>query len=161
MQDEVKALQLCQNKVRQKKLPMEVVDAEYQWWGFPRVALSNVLTLSTRDRRKLTFYFVADKRIDFRELVRELFRCALGPFFRCCMALLILCQGCIKRGSGWPRCRVPLAMNNDQVSPSSLPKSRNPKPSLHCFIFSPFLSSIRSYLFSSWCHNHSMYMSWR
>lgn len=31
MQDEVKALQLCQSKVRQKKLPMEVVDAEYQW----------------------------------------------------------------------------------------------------------------------------------
>lgn len=28
-----------------------------------------------RDRRKLTFYFVAEKRIDFRELVRELFRC--------------------------------------------------------------------------------------
>jgi cell fate regulator YaaT (PSP1 superfamily) len=55
--DEEKALQLCQNKVRQKKLPMEVVDAEYQW-----------------DRRKLTFYFVAEKRIDFRELVRELFR---------------------------------------------------------------------------------------
>jgi len=57
IQDEVKALQLCQNKVRQKKLPMEVVDAEYQW-----------------DRRKLTFYFIAEKRIDFRELVRELFR---------------------------------------------------------------------------------------
>jgi cell fate regulator YaaT (PSP1 superfamily) len=31
MQDEVKALQLCQQKVRQKKLPMEVIDAEYQW----------------------------------------------------------------------------------------------------------------------------------
>jgi cell fate regulator YaaT (PSP1 superfamily) len=31
MQDEVKALQLCQSKVRQKKLPMEVIDAEYQW----------------------------------------------------------------------------------------------------------------------------------
>ncbi|KAJ3893380.1 PSP1 C-terminal conserved region-domain-containing protein [Lentinula edodes] len=57
MSDEMKALQLCQSKVRAKKLPMEVVDAEYQW-----------------DRRKLTFYFVADKRIDFRELVRELFR---------------------------------------------------------------------------------------
>ncbi|THU85058.1 PSP1-domain-containing protein [Dendrothele bispora CBS 962.96] len=57
MADEVKALQLCQSKVRAKKLPMEVVDAEYQW-----------------DRRKLTFYFVAEKRIDFRELVRELFR---------------------------------------------------------------------------------------
>ncbi|KAF9817522.1 hypothetical protein IEO21_03373 [Rhodonia placenta] len=57
MQDEAKALELCRSKVRQRKLPMEVVDAEYQW-----------------DRRKLTFYFVAEKRIDFRELVRELFR---------------------------------------------------------------------------------------
>ncbi|KAH9927441.1 PSP1-domain-containing protein [Epithele typhae] len=56
-QDEMKALELCRTKVRQRKLPMEVVDAEYQW-----------------DRRKLTFYFVAEKRIDFRELVRELFR---------------------------------------------------------------------------------------
>ncbi|KAF5312800.1 hypothetical protein D9619_003675 [Psilocybe cf. subviscida] len=56
-EDEVKALQLCQTKVRAKKLPMEVIDAEYQW-----------------DRRKLTFYFIAEKRIDFRELVRELFR---------------------------------------------------------------------------------------
>ncbi|KAI5122695.1 hypothetical protein M0805_009748 [Coniferiporia weirii] len=56
-QDEAKALALCQTKVRQKKLPMEVIDAEYQW-----------------DRRKLTFYFIAEKRIDFRELVRELFR---------------------------------------------------------------------------------------
>ncbi len=37
---------------------------------------------SIRDRRKLTFYFVADKRIDFRELVRELFRYALGLFAR-------------------------------------------------------------------------------
>lgn len=56
-QDEAKANALCQSKIRQKKLPMEVVDAEYQW-----------------DRRKLTFYFVADRRIDFRELVRELFK---------------------------------------------------------------------------------------
>lgn len=69
-QDEIKALQICQTKVRQKKLPMEVVDAEYQW-----------------DRRKLTFYFVADRRIDFRELVRDLFKiyktriwmCAVNP----------------------------------------------------------------------------------
>jgi cell fate regulator YaaT (PSP1 superfamily) len=32
MNDELKALQLCQSKVRAKKLPMEVVDAEYQWY---------------------------------------------------------------------------------------------------------------------------------
>ncbi|KAI7832589.1 PSP1 C-terminal conserved region-domain-containing protein [Gamsiella multidivaricata] len=56
-QDEIKAMMVCQTKVRQKKLPMEVVDAEYQW-----------------DRRKLTFYFQAEHRIDFRELVRELFK---------------------------------------------------------------------------------------
>ncbi|ORY00477.1 PSP1-domain-containing protein, partial [Basidiobolus meristosporus CBS 931.73] len=69
-QDEAKAMLLCQTKVRQKKLPMEVVDAEYQW-----------------DRRKLTFYFVAERRIDFRELVRDLFKiyktriwmCAVNP----------------------------------------------------------------------------------
>jgi hypothetical protein len=35
--------------------------------------------MDSRDRRKLTFYFIAEKRIDFRELVRELFRCV---FFR-------------------------------------------------------------------------------
>jgi hypothetical protein len=56
-QDELKTLAVCQAKVRQKRLPMEVVDAEYQW-----------------DRRKLTFYFIAQHRIDFRELVRDLFK---------------------------------------------------------------------------------------
>jgi hypothetical protein len=66
-QDEVKALQVVQTKVRQKKLPMEVVDAEYQW-----------------DRRKLTFYFVADRRIDFRELVRELFKIYKTRIWQCC-----------------------------------------------------------------------------
>lgn len=74
--DELKALQLCQSKVKAKKLPMEVIDAEYQW----QVSLFCLIVLLThiraRDRRKLTFYFIADKRIDFRELVRELFRCA-------------------------------------------------------------------------------------
>jgi cell fate regulator YaaT (PSP1 superfamily) len=34
------------------------------WW--------NVLTY--RDRRKLTFYFKADRRVDFRDLTKENFR---------------------------------------------------------------------------------------
>lgn len=55
--EEAFAMSRCQSRIRQKKLPMEVVDAEYQW-----------------DRNKLTFYFSADRRIDFRELVRDLFR---------------------------------------------------------------------------------------
>jgi cell fate regulator YaaT (PSP1 superfamily) len=86
-EDELKALQLCQTKVRAKKLPMEVIDAEYQWF-VPRSFLFSVGVIfffdsSCRDRRKLTFYFVAEKRIDFRELVRELFRFVLvfGFFF--------------------------------------------------------------------------------
>ena len=38
--DEAKALELCRTKVKQRKLPMEVIDAEYQWYGF-------VLTMPT------------------------------------------------------------------------------------------------------------------
>ena len=69
-QDEQQAMLVCQAKVRQRKLSMEVLDAEYQW-----------------DRRKLTFYYYATQRIDFRELVRDLFKiyktriwmCACNP----------------------------------------------------------------------------------
>ena len=43
-QDELKALQLCQTKVRAKKLPMEVIDAEYQWYAFkPPIFISSFL----------------------------------------------------------------------------------------------------------------------
>ncbi|GAC97702.1 putative protein of unknown function [Pseudozyma hubeiensis SY62] len=56
-QDEERALQLCISKVMQRGLPMSVVAAEMQW-----------------DRRKLTFYYTATMRVDFRDLVKELFR---------------------------------------------------------------------------------------
>jgi cell fate regulator YaaT (PSP1 superfamily) len=42
-------------RVRATGLAMKLTDAEWRW-----------------DRRKLTFYFTADKRVDFRNLVREL-----------------------------------------------------------------------------------------
>jgi cell fate regulator YaaT (PSP1 superfamily) len=42
-------------KVRAHSLVMKVSDAEWQW-----------------DRRKLTFFFTAEKRVDFRSLVRDL-----------------------------------------------------------------------------------------
>jgi hypothetical protein len=54
--EEEELLKICRTKVRQRALPMHVVDAEYQF-----------------DRHKLTFFFEADGRIDFRELVRDLF----------------------------------------------------------------------------------------
>jgi cell fate regulator YaaT (PSP1 superfamily) len=42
-------------RVRAHKLQMKISDAEWQW-----------------DRKKLTVYFTADKRVDFRSLVRDL-----------------------------------------------------------------------------------------
>ncbi|SGY61548.1 BQ5605_C007g04569 [Microbotryum silenes-dioicae] len=90
-QDEVKALALVRQKVAQRSqshvqateviarrntdpvfadagLPMEVFDAEWQW-----------------DRRKLTFYYTANTRVDFRELVRELFRVYKTRVWMCCL----------------------------------------------------------------------------
>lgn len=64
-QDEDKACRLCLTKIAAVTsgsttldlLQMKLVDAEYQF-----------------DRKKLTFYYSTCKRIDFRDLVRELFR---------------------------------------------------------------------------------------
>jgi PSP1 C-terminal conserved region len=55
-EEEEELLKICRAKVRQRGLPMNVVDAEYQF-----------------DRHKLTFFFEAMGRVDFRELVRDLF----------------------------------------------------------------------------------------
>jgi len=52
-EDEVR--RTVRDRVRQHNLPMKVSDAEWQW-----------------DRRKLTIYFTADQRVDFRALVRDL-----------------------------------------------------------------------------------------
>lgn len=54
--EEEELLKICRSKVRQRGLPMNVVDAEYQF-----------------DRHKLTFFFEAEGRVDFRDLVRDLF----------------------------------------------------------------------------------------
>ena len=55
-EEEDELLSICRTKVRQRCLPMHVIDAEYQF-----------------DRHKLTFFFEAEGRVDFRELVRDLF----------------------------------------------------------------------------------------
>ncbi|KAI5181500.1 hypothetical protein NEOKW01_1681 [Nematocida sp. AWRm80] len=54
---EQEALLICRERVRVRKLSMEIISAEYQW-----------------DRKKLTFYFKSDKRVDFKDLVRELYK---------------------------------------------------------------------------------------
>lgn len=52
---EREALKICEEKIKKHKLEMKLVDAEY-----------------TFDNNKLLFYFTADGRIDFRELVKDL-----------------------------------------------------------------------------------------
>lgn len=52
---EKEAFKLCNEKISQHKLEMKLVDVEY-----------------TFDHNKILFYFTADGRIDFRELVRDL-----------------------------------------------------------------------------------------
>lgn len=53
-QDEI-ARRKAMERVKANNLVMKLTDAEWRW-----------------DRRKLTIYFTADKRVDFRNLVREL-----------------------------------------------------------------------------------------
>jgi cell fate regulator YaaT (PSP1 superfamily) len=49
------AFAICQTKIKEHKLEMKLVDVEY-----------------TFDRNKIIFYFTADGRVDFRELVKDL-----------------------------------------------------------------------------------------
>lgn len=49
------ARELCLKKIKSRKLPMKLVDVEV-----------------TLDKKKIIFYFTADDRVDFRELVRDL-----------------------------------------------------------------------------------------
>lgn len=53
--EEKKARRLAFDKIRQHNLPMKLVDVEY-----------------TFDKQKIVFYFTAEDRVDFRDLVRDL-----------------------------------------------------------------------------------------
>lgn len=52
---EKEAFDICLKKIEEHQLPMDLVDVEY-----------------TFDRGKIIFYFTAEGRVDFRELVRDL-----------------------------------------------------------------------------------------
>jgi cell fate regulator YaaT (PSP1 superfamily) len=55
LMEEAKAKTVCAKKIEAHQLAMKLVDAEY-----------------TFDRKKVIFYFTAEERVDFRELVRDL-----------------------------------------------------------------------------------------
>lgn len=52
---EKKAFLVCKEKIEKHNLNMKLVDVEYQF-----------------DGKKITFYFTAERRVDFRELVKDL-----------------------------------------------------------------------------------------
>lgn len=54
---QARALEFCRERAMAGGLEMEVVGCEYQW-----------------DLNKITFYFASEERVDFRELVKELYR---------------------------------------------------------------------------------------
>lgn len=56
-EDEERGLKFIRSRVVAHNLDMHVIDAEYQF-----------------DRRKLTFYFISNERVDFRNLIQELFK---------------------------------------------------------------------------------------
>lgn len=53
--DEKNAFEICEKKIKEHKLDMKLMDVEYKF-----------------DKSKLLFFFTADSRIDFRELVKDL-----------------------------------------------------------------------------------------
>lgn len=55
LKKEEEAFDICAKKIADRELPMKLVNVEY-----------------TFDAKKLMFYFVAESRIDFRDLVKEL-----------------------------------------------------------------------------------------
>jgi cell fate regulator YaaT (PSP1 superfamily) len=55
LKDEKKALEFCKKRIRHHKLAMKVVGADKEWNG-----------------KRYKFYFLADKRVDFRALVKDL-----------------------------------------------------------------------------------------
>ena len=75
--NEAKAKRVCQQKVAEHRLNMEILDAEFQMYvprfDFPPSLLRTDCMLF-RDWKKLTFYYFADTYINFNALVTDLFK---------------------------------------------------------------------------------------
>ena len=69
-QKEKEAFKICLEKIAKHKLDMKLVEAEYTFDN--GLAMKLVQAEYTFDNNKLLFYFTADGRIDFRELVKDL-----------------------------------------------------------------------------------------
>ncbi|ONH64869.1 Protein PSP1 [Cyberlindnera fabianii] len=127
--DEEKARKICSLKIEASGLKMRVVDAEYQW-----------------DRRKLTFYYNAMHRIDFRELVRELFRIYKTRIWMCAVT-----SDAIELPDGQI---TPLGSSSN---PGNLPLSPSTSASIHGTIHA---SNVNWYSPSHHSHQQSSTQPW-
>ena len=90
-EEEKKAFDICKKKIAEHKLPMNLVEAKYLF-----------------DNSKLIFYFTADKRIDFRDLVKD-----LASIFRTRIELRqIIVRDEVKRLCGNGMCDIKCIKNN-------------------------------------------------
>ena len=111
---EQKAMRICQEKIAAHKLDMKLVDVEY-----------------TFDSSKILFYFTADGRVDFRELVKD-----LASVFRTRIELRQIgvrdeVSACAADRSAAARSsaafsRSPSKWRRSRAYPSTLPKFRAP-----------------------------------
>ena len=111
-QDEEKACRLCLTKIsnttsigQNDLMQMKLIDAEYQF-----------------DRKKLIFYYSTSRRIDFRDLVRELFRIYKTRIWMCAViGLPYIPQPHAQRQPP----QRPLQQPSTQTLPQQLPQSQS------------------------------------
>ncbi len=109
---EEEAKRVCQQKICEKKLPMNLVDVECSF-----------------DLTKLSFYFTAEKRVDFRELIREM----AGIFHKRIKLRQIGVRDKAKRMGGFGRCGMPLCCSTflSEFEPVTLKAAKEQNLSLN------------------------------
>jgi len=109
---EEEAKKVCQQKIYEKKLPMNLVDVECSY-----------------DLNKLSFYFTAEKRVDFRELIREM----AGIFHKRIKLRQIGVRDKAKRMGGFGRCGMPLCCSTflSEFEPVTLKAAKEQNLSLN------------------------------
>lgn len=104
---EKEAYRICYQKIHKHKLEMKLIEAEY-----------------TFDNNKLLFYFTADGRIDFRELVKDLAACS-APVLNCVRSVSETRQRSGEESeSAEDRCAATVICQNSCRYPSRWLKSR-------------------------------------
>ncbi len=109
---EKEAKRVCQQKIYEKQLPMNLVDVECNY-----------------DLNKLSFYFTAEKRVDFRELIRD-----LAQIFKKRIKLRqIGVRDKAKRMGGFGRCGMALCCSSflSEFEPVTLKTAKEQKLSLN------------------------------